>query len=213
MEVLEAARVLWDFHCVYDELASSDVIIGLGSYDIRVAAHCAKLFHDGLADRIIFTGSVGNWTRDLFPEGEAEAFKARALADGVADTAILLETRATNVGENVQFTADLIPNAQRAIFVTKPQTQLRCKATVEKQWPSVKAMVTAPDTPFQAQPLPHHNERALICEMVGDFERMSSYAKLGFQMEVMMPPDARLAFDTLVEAGFVDHLLRQLLSE
>jgi len=209
MEVREAARVLWEFHSVYDELGPSDVIIGLGSYDIRVATHCAKLFHEGLADRIIFTGSSGNWTKDLFSGGEAEALKTQAKADGVADSAIQLEPRATNISENVRFSAHMVPNARRAIFVSKPQTQLRCKATVQKQWGSVTALMTAPDTPFEAQPLLHHNERALICEMVGDFERKVTYAKLGFQIEVEIPGHARSAFDALVKAGFVDHLQKR----
>jgi len=79
MKLSEAVQVLWNFHCVYDGLTKSDVIIGLGSYDLRVATHCAKLFHDGLADRVIFTGSSGNWTSELFPEGEAQAFREQAL--------------------------------------------------------------------------------------------------------------------------------------
>ena len=209
MQVSEAVQILWDFHCVYDELANSDVIIGLGSYDIRVATHCARLFHVGLADRIIFTGSSGNWTSDLFPEGEAQAFMEQAKVEGVPEGAIQLEPRATNIGENVRFSADMAPNAKRAIFVTKPQTQLRCKATVQKQWTRVQAVVTAPATPFQAQPLPHHNERALICEMVGDFARMEDYAHKGFQIEVGIPDGTYAAFRTLVAAGYVEHLPKQ----
>ncbi len=206
MQVSEAARVLWDFHCVYDGLANSDVIIGLGSYDIRVATHCAKLFEDGLADRVIFTGSSGNWTSELFPKGEAQAFMEQALLEGVPEGAIQLETRATNIGENIRFSAEMSPNATRTIFVTKPQTQLRCKATAQKQWRKVEALVTAPATPFQAQPLPHHDKHALICEMVGDFARMEDYSRKGFQVEVEIPEVTRAAFRTLVAAGYVDHL-------
>ncbi|WP_153769174.1 YdcF family protein [Labrenzia sp. CE80] len=213
MEVRDAALVLWNFHSVYDKPEPSDVIIGLGSYDIRVATHCARLFHDGLADRIIFTGSAGNWTRELFPDGEAEAFKAQAKADGVEERAILVEPRATNIGENICFCADMIPDAKRVIFVTKPQTQLRCKATVKKQWSNVRALVTAPATSFETQPLAHHDERALICEMVGDLERMDRYSKLGFQTDVQVPRNVRHAYDTLVKSGFVDHLQAKVFTD
>lgn len=209
MQAAEAALILWDFHCVYDELSSADVIIGLGSYDLRVATHCAKLFHDGFAERIIFTGASGNWTRDVFPNGEAMAFKDHALARGVPDSAIELEPFATNIGENVRFCADMVPRASRAIFVTKPQTQLRCKATVSKQWQSVEALVTAPETPFEAQPLTHHDECALINEMVGDFARMEDYARKGFQTDVDIPVITRDAFRVLVAAGYDDHLPKQ----
>ena len=213
MDVGAAARILWDFHCVYDALQRSDVIIGLGSYDIRVAIRCAQLLQDGLADRIIFTGASGNWTRDLFPNGEAEAFKQRATEDGVPESAILLEPRATNIGENIRFSAELVPTAKQVIFVTKPQTQLRCKATAQQQWSGVTALVTAPETPCDAQPLAHHDEHALICEMVGDFQRMNDYARLGFQTEVEVAGHVRRAFETLVSAGFVDHLQRRPLGK
>ena len=49
------------------------MIIGLGFYDTRVADRCAAMFHDGLAPRIVFTGVSGNWTKRLFPAGEARA--------------------------------------------------------------------------------------------------------------------------------------------
>ena len=206
--VHDAALVLWKFHCVYDKLKPSDVIIGLGSYDVRVATRCAELFHQGYAEEILFTGGCGNWTHHLYPTSEAEAFRQHAIAKGVPEDQILLEPHASNIGENVRFSANLIPAAKRVIFVTKPQTQRRCQATAHKQWQKAHIMVTAPNTSFTDQPLPHHNEHALICEMVGDVERLRTYAELGFQTEVKLPDAVCCAFDTLVEAGFVDHLPR-----
>ncbi|MEO1678152.1 MAG: YdcF family protein [Pseudomonadota bacterium] len=206
MSVRDAARILWEFHCVFDDLQQCDVIIGLGSYDLRVATRCAQLFHNGLSDRIIFTGASGNWTHDLFAASEAEAFRDQAIKDGVPGTAITLEPCATNIGENIRFSAALAPSAKRVIIVTKPQTQQRCRATALKQWPGTQALVTAPTTGFDDQPLPHHGERALICEMVGDVERMGAYAELGFQAEVVVPAAVRAAFRTLVDAGYTDHL-------
>jgi hypothetical protein len=207
-EVEDAVRTLWYFHHVYDDLIVSDVIIGLGSYDIRVALHCAELFHKGLAPRIAFTGAKGNWTRNLYLPCEAEVFQICAQEAGVPQEAITLEPRATNIGENIRFSADFVPEAKQAILVTKPQTQLRCQATAQKQWLSARALVTAPATALEDQPLPHHGKRALICEMVGDTERMRSYAQLGFQKEVDVPIPVLQAFNVLVEAGFVDHLIQ-----
>lgn len=206
---LEAAQTLWDFHCVYDALSQADAIIGLGSYDIRVATRCAALFNEGLAPRIIFTGASGNWTHALFPATEAEAFRDHAHQLGVPPDAITVEAHATNIGENIRFSAALVPGAKKVIIVTKPQTQRRCLATVQKQSPDVTAMVTAPVTGFADQPLPHHDQRALMCEMVGDTQRMATYVSIGFQMDVALPATVTAAFDTLVAAGFVDHLQRR----
>ncbi|MDX8347683.1 YdcF family protein [Cognatiyoonia sp. IB215446] len=206
MKTRTAAQILWDFHCVYDDLRRSDVIVGLGSYDMRVATRCAELFHAGLSERIIFSGASGNWTSALYPATEAEAFKDQAIKDGVPEDAIMLERRATHIGENISFSAKLVPTARRVIIVTKPQTQLRCKATAPRQWPGVAALITAPETSFDAQPLPHHDQHALICEMVGDVARMKTYAERGFQVPIHIPDAVQSAFDTLVNVGFTDHL-------
>jgi len=58
--VITAAKTLWEFHCIYDALGPVDAIVGLGSYDVRVADRCAALFVAGYAPRLIFTGSEGN---------------------------------------------------------------------------------------------------------------------------------------------------------
>lgn len=205
-EVQRAAKLLWDFHCVYDDLEMADVIIGLCSYDLRVADRCAELYHAGYSRRVAFTGYSGNWTQGLFPGPEAEAFAARAKSAGMPSDAIVLETSATNIGENVTFTARLMPGTNAAIFVTKPQTQRRCQATVSKQWPGVKAMITAPLIQYRDQPTRDHDKRALICEMVGDLERLKTYPAHGFQSEVEIPESVLRAFRFLKSAGYKDHL-------
>lgn len=210
-DVRRAARTLWDFHCIYDVLGPADVIIGLGSYDIRIALRCAELFHAGHAPRIVFTGAAGNWTRGLFPVSEADAFREVAEWVGVQADAILVETEAKNIGENIRFSRDLAPGARDVILVTKPQTQRRCRATVDRQWQEVRAAITAPLTTYEDQPLPHHDERALICEMVGDLRRFRPYAELGFQTEVAVPGEVAAAADLLVDAGFTDHLPKKAL--
>jgi len=206
VDYLENAKRLWRFHCVYDDLAPSDVIVGLGSYDLRVPSRCADLFRLGLGRRLIFSGASGNWTKDLYSTTEAEAFQQHAKKMGVPEDAILLEPLATNIGENMRFCARIVPDAATVIIVTKPQTQLRALATAKAQWKSARVLVTAPEVNFQDQPLPHHDERALICEMVGDFARMEDYARKGFQTEVDLPPETQAAFSALVAAGYVDHL-------
>ena len=205
-DVWMAAKTLWSFHARGDLLLKADVIVGLGSYDLRVAERCADLFAAEMAPQILFTGASGNWTDAMFSGSEAEAFAAHALASGVPQAALHLEEQARNIGENMRLSAKMMPDVRRVILVTKPQTQMRCRATALKQWPEVESMVTAPHTPFEDQPLPHHGLRALICEMVGDLERIRTYPELGFQTPVHIPPSVAAAFGQLVAAGFVDHM-------
>ncbi|MGI9486295.1 MAG: YdcF family protein [Geminicoccaceae bacterium] len=205
-EILQAARLLWDFHRVYDELEPADAIVGLGSYDLRVAERCADLYKAGLSSRVIFTGASGNWTKGLFDSSEAAAFGRHAIECGVPSEAITLEETATNIGENLASASRLIPEAKSFILVTKPQTQLRCKATAQKQWPGVRAMTTTPQTAFENQPTGTQDERGLFCEMVGDLERIMTYPARGFQVGIDVPNRVLSAFRTLRSAGFTDHL-------
>jgi uncharacterized SAM-binding protein YcdF (DUF218 family) len=205
--VLQAARTLWDFHLIYDELSKADLIIGLGSYDLRVVDRCAELFHQDLARRVLFTGKSGNWTGGLYNGTEAEAFAARAKELGVPDDAILIEPRATNIGENIRFSRAMVGNeTHRIIIATKPQTQRRAYATVRAQWPDVEALVTAPPTRFEDQPTEAYPLANFIHEMVGDVQRMIDYPAKGFQIAQSIPAAVGDAFDFLVKEGYHHHL-------
>ena len=206
MNVEDAARILWDYHRIDDELTSADAIIGLGSYDLRVAERCANLFLQSYAPKLLFTGSSGNWTQGLYRTSEAEAFAERAIELGVPRRAILIEPRATNIGENIRFSRDMLGTARRAIVVTKPQTQRRAYATVRKQWPELTAFITAPQIDFAEQPTRDYPVEKLISEMVGDIQRMQTYPARGFQIEQAMPEKVLAAYEFLIGRGFDTHL-------
>ncbi len=205
--VFEASRTLWNFHLIYDQISPADLIIGLGSYDLRVADHCAQLLHQGLASRILFTGKSGNWTDGLYQTSEAEAFAAHAVELGVAEEAITIEPNATNIGENIRYARAMTGDAvKRIIIVTKPQTQRRAFATVRAQWPDAEATITAPPTSFEQQPTKAYPLEKLIHEMVGDVQRMIDYPAKGYQIPQSIPADVADAFDFLVRAGYDHHL-------
>jgi len=206
IKVEKAARALWHYHCIYDPLEQADAIIGLGSYDLRVADRCAELFFEELAPIVLFTGSAGNWTRGRFSRSEAEVFAERVIAQGVPESAIMLEQHATNIGENIRFSAKMLAPERRVILVTKPQTQRRCLATAKKQWPDGQTMTTAPMHSFAQQPTQDFPLDHLIHEMVGDFHRMQTYPNAGYQVAQDMPANAIAAYKFLVSQGFTGHV-------
>ncbi|EEX89588.1 conserved hypothetical protein [Brucella ceti M644/93/1] len=104
--ILTAAKVLWDYHCIYDPLEGADIIIGLGSYDPRVAERASDLYLEGLAPWLIFTGRSGRGTDKLYKASEAEAFAEIAIRRGVPERAIIIEPNATNIGENIRFSRE-----------------------------------------------------------------------------------------------------------
>lgn len=204
--MLARARILWDFHAVGCSLQKAEVIVGLGSYDLRVADRCAELWFEGYAPRLLFTGAEGNWTRGKYESSEAAAFAERARVQGVPDSFIEFEERATNIGENIAFSRAQMRGAERVIWVTKPQTRRRVAATLATQWPQITSMVTAPRHDFLDQPVADHPYNALVSEMVGDVWRLVAYAEKGFSVSQTVPIVVREAFDGLVAAGFVAHL-------
>jgi uncharacterized SAM-binding protein YcdF (DUF218 family) len=212
--VLADARVLWDFHRIGAPCGRADVILGLGSYDLSVAEHAARLFLDGLAPWLMFTGGLVPRTDLLqtpWDRAEAKVFGERASRLGVPEERILLETAATNTGENFRFSLELIGRHQldcRALLVvTKPNMERRAQATASVNVPGhIKVMVTSPPTTFDEY-CSTVDPMKLIGLMVGDLQRIMLYPALGFQADEIVPAHVEAAYRRLLEAGFTDHLV------
>lgn len=188
----------------------SDCIVSLGSYDLRVAERCADLYFDQWAPLIIFSGCLGNWTKRMWDRSEAELFAEHAIARGVPADKIKLETKSTNIGENVRFTRELL-QAQGLLvnsitMVSKPSTERRMFATCKKIWPEMRVFFTSPRVDFAEQ---SHSgiQEGLIHEMVGDIQRMQAYPDLGFQILQEVPASVLDAYERLISLGFDKHLI------
>ncbi|HLZ89891.1 MAG TPA: YdcF family protein, partial [Puia sp.] len=100
-QVLVEARKLWDYHHLNHIPAPSDCILVLGSHDLRVADRGADLYLQGLAPILIFSGGLGNVTKGIWKDPEADRFARIALDKGVPAEAIFIENQSTNTGENI----------------------------------------------------------------------------------------------------------------
>ena len=133
---------------IFHELQKSEVIIVLCSHDTIVAERGAELVLAGWAPLLVFTGGLGTITRHLWSDPEAERFARIAVAMGVPADRILIENRATNTGENVAFTRDLLTSRgldpDTFILVQKPYMERRTFATFQKVWPGKSVRVTSP---------------------------------------------------------------------
>ncbi len=209
-KVLDAALSIWRYHCLDEniprDIQTFDLIVGLGSYDTRVAERCAELYQNAVSDKIVFTGAFGNWTKDKFDKTEAETFADVAMEHGVPEEDIVIEDKATNTGENILNVKEMFPKSKTVVFVTKPQMQRRCRATVEKQWPDIKAVVTAPNHTIVSQPVGDMDLDKVVHELVGTHWRTRAYAKLGYQTQQDADERAEEAFKALVEQGYTKHL-------
>jgi uncharacterized SAM-binding protein YcdF (DUF218 family) len=207
---LDDAKTLWGFHAVGQEASVADVIVCLGSYDPRVAVRCAEMLRQDVAPIAVVTGGYGNWTRGKFDKPEAEVFAAVIESHGVARQRLIIEPRATNIGENVAFARLALRDREirRALFVTKPQTQRRVWATARKQWPGIECAVTAPAIDLRSQAADDAGLTRLIEEMVGDIQRLMEYPAAGYQVAVEIPSAVLEAYGRLRDAGFDGHCLR-----
>jgi uncharacterized SAM-binding protein YcdF (DUF218 family) len=212
LEAISAAKKLWDYHHLYHSPESSDCILVLGSHDLRVAERGAALYLQGWAPILLFSGGLGNVTRDIWKESEADQFAAIARDMGVPSEAIFIENKSTNTGENILFTQELLAqrqlDPQTFLLVQKPYMERRSYATFKKHWPDKQLIVTSPQIAFEDYPTPEIPLEKVINIMVGDLQRIRIYPEKGFQIFQEIPDDVWQAYERLVELGFDKHLVK-----
>lgn len=202
--------------CLHQQLQPADCIIGFGCYNEDVARRAAQLYFQGYAPRVLFSGGLGRNTRAMWTRSEAEHFREVAVAEGVPESAILLETQSTNTGENLVFSRRVLVEAglehSRIIGVHKPYMERRLLAAFPVYWPEAEAQVTSWQQSFREYVAGvgrwGRTKEDTIHMLVGDFQRVEEYARRGYQVPQPIPSEARAAFSTLVHLGYRGQLVR-----
>lgn len=214
-QVRALAHTLWQYHQLGHELSRADAILVLCSHDIAVAERGARLFLDGWAPLLIYSGGLGSITKQLWTEPEADRFAAVAVSLGVPRERILIENRSTNTGENVTFTKHLLEergiDPQKFIVVQKPYMERRAYATFRSQWPEKDLIVTSPQISFDdyLEGYSHESlsESEVVSIIVGDLQRIKVYGERGWQIPQEIPSGVWQAYLELVAAGYDSRLL------
>lgn len=211
-EAREDVETLWAFHDLKHEPRPVDVCIGLGGHDLGVADYTADLYHDGLFRQIVFTGANAPTTVDIFPAGEALGYRDHAIARGVPSSAVLVEPAATNTSENLEYSRKLLAEHQiepsSVLLVSHPYQQRRAFATCQVVWPDVDVRCVSRPLPLDAYLRTIGDADRVIDMLVGETQRLTLYAELGFiAHEEEMPRDVAVAFDRLVAAGYTSRLV------
>jgi uncharacterized SAM-binding protein YcdF (DUF218 family) len=205
------ARIVWDYHHVHHTLRKADCIVVLGSHDTRVAERGAELFVDGWAPLVVFSGHLGSLTSGIWTRPEAEVFAEIAVERGVPRDRILLESRSTNTGENVDFTRQLLAQKdlepRRAIAVQKPYMERRTLATFSSRWPELDVVVTSPQMGYDDYATGEIARDAVIHIMVGDLQRLIVYGRKGWSAPQEIPAEVMAAYQGLIAAGYTRRLL------
>ena len=210
-EIDTYAQLVWDYHHMNHRLEKADCILALGSHDTRVAERAAELYLQGYAPLLIFSGGLGNLTLGKWDRPEARIFADIAVKMGVPASAILIEDRSTNTGENIQFTQELLAerglDPQSFIVVQKPYMERRSYATFKVWMPDKDVMVTSPQLSFEEYPNEEISRDEVINIMVGDLQRLKEYPAKGFMIPQDIPEEVWQAYEVLVAAGYTHHLI------
>lgn len=216
MEFMEPLQVIWDYLGMHQQPEKADCIVGFGNFNTDIARRAAQLYHQGLAPKVLFTGGLGRNTEGLLPEPEAVRFAKVAMECGVPEADIILEDKSTNTKENILFTRQKLQELGlphgRILGVHQPFMERRITAAMGVYWPELDFSVTSPQVTIgeyleraQQQGV---SENASISVIVGDFQRMDLYAKLGYQLPQHIPEQAWAAFHRLVALGYDKQLAK-----
>lgn len=207
---------LWDYLYMEHPLRAADAIIGFGSHDQTIANRAAGLYREGWAPLILFTGYLGKGTLGVFEKPEAELFAEIAVEEGVPSEAILIENKATNTGENIRFAKRMFESMgmipKRIIAVHKPYMTRRVWAALQKQWPEAEVVV-APGNPSLEDYVAGMREAGveeneIINSLVGDFQRMEVFARLGYQIPQEISPRTMASYEALIKLGYDKYVIR-----
>lgn len=196
-------EILWNYMQLNQPIEAADCLFVLGSNDPRVAEYAAELYLQGFAKKIVFSGGFGRLTEGVFEQPEADFFADIAKDAGVPSEDIIIENKSTNSGENILFTAkrlsDLSIHFDSFILVQKPYMERRAFATFQKQWPLPfkRVSVTSTKASFFDYFTQDIDLYMVLEAMLGDFERIKSYPKLGFQVEQEIPSNVEAAYCAL----------------
>lgn len=209
----EAAELIWHYHQLGHELRPCSAAIGLGSHDIGVAAFAAKLYHESVFPVMVFSGAINAETSRWMPRGEAVQFRERAIELGVPSSAILLEPRATNTGENIAFSRRVLQEAgievSSVMLLAMPYMQRRAYATCRKLWPQVVPVCASEPVDFIAYVTGIGDEAHVIHQIVGDLQRVIAYPRLGYAIDQPVPEDVHAAYTYLRDRGYTSRIIHE----
>ena len=187
MDFLEPLQVIWDYLGMHQIPEAADVIVGFGNFNTDIARRAAQLYHQGYAPKILFTGGLGRNTEGLLPEPEAVRFARVAMECGVPERDIILEDKSRNTKENIDFTRAMLEEQgiphDRILGVHQPFMERRIVAAMGVYWPEqvftvTSPLVTIPEYLIRAKEQ-GMSENASVSVIVGDFQRIELYARLG----------------------------------
>lgn len=201
----ELLKLVWNYMEVQSAVVQADAIIVAGS-DTGAAAYAAELYTLNFAPVIVCSGRM----QPSMDQTEADLL-ARTLRDcGVPDSAILREQEARNPGESIRLSQALLAKHEitpkSVILVHYPFSSRSFLATAEAQWPDPKpAFIARHEALGLTEYSLRYGRGETIRRTLGEFQRLRSYAKKGYQSPQVIPDEVQEAYDALIRRGHHTH--------
>lgn len=207
----ELAELIWDYHLLHHSLEKADCVFALGCHDEGVAIRAAEIVREGWADTLLISGGV-LFDKEKSDKTEAEYFREMAMAKGIPASNIIVENKATNTGENFQFSGSLLQSLNldfnTFIVVQKPYMERRTYATGMVQWKGKRLILASEKIGFKEYLRKGIPRDRILNTMVGDLQRIKLYPAKGFQVPQEIPDDVWQAYEELVRYGFNKRLIK-----
>jgi len=137
-QVLSTIDAITQFLFIETHLERVDLMFVFGSDWLDTMDHVKSLYDQGISRRILISGHSASKDRT---ESEASRFKRRGLELGIPQEAFLIEERATNTKENLEYSLPLIERSigigdlSSVLFVCKTFHTRRVLMTARKFLP------------------------------------------------------------------------------
>ena len=138
-----------------------DLVVLMGSAVLESVEVAAALHREGVAPRILVSGGIGHSTEHLEAavrrrglqvetsgRPESHVFRELLIRYDVLPTAIVVEDRSTNCGENADFTRQLIDAPSTLLLIQDPSMQRRTHACFERSFADLPGTTLISHTPL-----------------------------------------------------------------
>jgi uncharacterized SAM-binding protein YcdF (DUF218 family) len=144
-----------------------------------------QLWQGGFFGRLLISGG----RTGSAPTAEADVIAERLVRLGIPESALILETDATNTGENVIFgrarVAEVMDLAliRRVVVIGKICSTRRYLMTLQKHWPGLTVSV-CPVNYFGVPAARWHEHEEFHARVLGEFAKIPRYLAAGYLEEI-----------------------------
>jgi uncharacterized SAM-binding protein YcdF (DUF218 family) len=194
--------IIWNYLGIETALKHADVIIADGTKDINVAHLATELYGMSFAPTIILSGA--EQPDSAMTKADSMAKIARSY--GVPESALIKDSDAANTTQVIINAQNLLAenniSAKTIILVDAPYMSRTLLATAQAQWQGEQPeFVSRHESTALAEYSLRHGRGETIRDILGNFQRLKSYAKKGYQSEQHIPDDVQAAYDAMIWRG------------